>query len=60
MSVWCTWSLKQAAPGKSVLIDSVFERLQYFYIATIVLNLVCTGKPLESIQCQTLLILSEI
>jgi len=42
MSVWFTWSLNQAKPGKSVLISTAFARSKYFYAATLAVNLLCT------------------
>jgi hypothetical protein len=53
MSVWCTWSVHQAIAGKSVLTSTVFARLKYFFIATLVLNLLCTGRVFISMNLNT-------
>lgn len=49
MSVWFTWSLHQAKPGKSVLISTAFARSKCFYAAMLAVNLVCTCKHIHQI-----------
>ncbi|KAK7056662.1 hypothetical protein VNI00_002379 [Paramarasmius palmivorus] len=42
MSVWFTWSIREAKPGSSVLVSTVFDRSKYFFLATLAMNLLCT------------------
>ncbi|ESK90476.1 hypothetical protein Moror_13645 [Moniliophthora roreri MCA 2997] len=42
MSVWFTWSIREARPGSSVLVSTVFARSKYFFAATLAMNLLCT------------------
>lgn len=50
-SVWFTWSLNEASPGRSVLLSTVWLRSKYFYICTLALNVLCTSR-FFSIQLQ--------
>ncbi|CAL1707478.1 unnamed protein product [Somion occarium] len=38
-AAWFTWSTNVAKPGASVLISAVFARSKYFYVVTLILNL---------------------
>lgn len=41
-AAWFTWSTNVAKPGASVLISAVFARSKYFYVVTLILNLLGT------------------
>lgn len=50
LGVYAVWLLAQTEPGKNALLGLVTERVKYFYVITLVLNLLCTGEA----QCFSL------
>ncbi len=47
LAVWSVWTLSQTATGNALVFAEVTVRVRYFFVATFVLNLLCTGEILS-------------
>ena len=50
-SAWFTWSLHEVKTGDNVLLANVTVRAKYFYLVTLILNIICTGVFAASFRC---------
>lgn len=45
IGTWSMWTLSRTGVNGDPIVAEVVVRVKYFYIVTLVLNVICAGKP---------------